>query len=81
MKPSARPPVRVRPQMATVKIPPVLRPAVSGKSEVEVPGATVGDILDGLAEQHPDTRGQLCTGEGFGDHVHRASVKGLDPSG
>ena len=64
MKPSARPPVRVRPQMATVKIPPVLRPAVSGKSEVEVPGATVGDILDGLAEQHPDTRGQLFSDEG-----------------
>jgi MoaD family protein len=45
--------------MATVKIPPVLRPAVSGRSEVEVNGATVGDILNGLAEQHPETRGQL----------------------
>ena len=41
------------PRMATVKIPPVLRPAVSGMSEVEVEGATVGEVLNGLAEQHP----------------------------
>jgi molybdopterin synthase sulfur carrier subunit len=45
--------------MATVKIPPVLRPSVSGMSEVEVEGSTVGEILTGLAGQHPDTRGQL----------------------
>ena len=50
--------------MATVKIPPVLRPAVSGLSEVEVHGANVGEILNGLAEQHPDTRGQLFSDEG-----------------
>ena len=50
--------------MATVKIPPVLRPAVSGQSEVEVGGSTVGDILNGLAEQHPETRGQLFAEDG-----------------
>jgi molybdopterin converting factor small subunit len=50
--------------MATVKVPPVLRPAVSGKSEVDVPGATVADILNGLADQHPDTRGQLFSDGG-----------------
>jgi molybdopterin synthase sulfur carrier subunit len=50
--------------MATVKIPPVLRPAVSGLSEVEVPGATVADILSGLADQHPETRGQLFSDGG-----------------
>ena len=50
--------------MATVKIPPVLRPSVSGMSEVEVDGATVGEILSGLAGQHPDTRGQLFADDG-----------------
>ena len=34
-------------RMATVKIPPVLRPAVSGMSEVEVDGSTVGEVLTG----------------------------------
>jgi sulfur-carrier protein len=50
--------------MATVKIPPVLRPAVSGMSEVEVEGGTVGEILNGLAGQHPETRGQLFSDDG-----------------
>jgi molybdopterin synthase sulfur carrier subunit len=45
--------------MATVKIPPVLRPAVSGMSDVSIEGSTVGEILNGLAGQHPETRGQL----------------------
>ena len=39
--------------MATVKIPPVLRPAVSGMSEVEVDGATVGEVLNGPRRQAP----------------------------
>jgi sulfur-carrier protein len=50
--------------MATVKIPPVLRAAVSGMSEVQVDGSNVGEILNGLAEQHPETRGQLFSDEG-----------------
>ena len=33
--------------MAKVKIPPVLRPSVSGMSELEVEGANVGDVLLG----------------------------------
>ena len=50
--------------MATVKIPPVLRPAVSGMSEVEVDGGTVGEVLIGLAGKHPETRGQLFAEDG-----------------
>jgi sulfur-carrier protein len=50
--------------MATVKIPPVLRSSVSGMSEVHVDGATVGDVLRGLAGQHPETEGQLFSSEG-----------------
>jgi sulfur-carrier protein len=50
--------------MATVKIPPVLRPAVSGMSEVEVEGGTVGEVLNGLAGKYPETQGQLFAEDG-----------------
>jgi molybdopterin synthase sulfur carrier subunit len=49
--------------MATIKIPPVLRPSVGGEREVSADGDTVGDVLRGLAEAHPETEGQLF-GEG-----------------
>jgi molybdopterin synthase sulfur carrier subunit len=49
--------------MATVRIPPVLRPSVGGEREVTADGSTVGEVLDALAEAHPDTRSQLY-GEG-----------------
>jgi sulfur-carrier protein len=48
--------------MATVRIPPVLRPSVGGEREVSIEGANVGELLNGLAEAHPETRSQL-----FGD--------------
>jgi len=48
--------------MATIKIPPVLRPSVGGEREVDASGASVGEVLRGLAEQHPATRTQI-----FGD--------------
>jgi molybdopterin converting factor small subunit len=48
--------------MATIRIPPVLRPSVGGEREVDADGSTVGEVLGSLADAHPDTRGQL-----FGD--------------
>ena len=45
--------------MATVRIPPVLRPSTGGAKEVEADGENVGDILRSLADQHPDTQSQL----------------------
>jgi len=45
--------------MATIKIPPVLRPSVGGEREVSADGDTVGAVLRSLAEAHPETRGQL----------------------
>jgi molybdopterin converting factor small subunit len=48
--------------MATIRIPPVLRPSVGGEREVSVEGANVGELLNALAEAHPETRSQL-----FGD--------------
>jgi molybdopterin synthase sulfur carrier subunit len=50
--------------MATIRIPPVLRPSVGGEREVQADGGTVGEVLEGLAASHPDTRGQLFGAEG-----------------
>ena len=48
--------------MATVRIPPVLRPKTGGQPEVEAAGGNVGEVLRALTAEHPDTAAQL-----FGD--------------
>jgi molybdopterin converting factor small subunit len=50
--------------VATIKIPPVLRPSVGGEKEVTADGASVGELLNGLAEQHPSTQSQLFGPDG-----------------
>jgi molybdopterin synthase sulfur carrier subunit len=50
--------------MPTVKIPPVLRARTGGESEVAAAGATVGEVLSSLADEHPDTREQLFSDGG-----------------
>ncbi len=50
--------------MATVRIPPVLRPAVDGEKEVPAGGASVGEVLSALAQAHPQTRDQLFSENG-----------------
>ena len=50
--------------MATVKIPPVLRPRTGGETEVAADGTTVGEVLEALASAHPDTRDQLFADDG-----------------
>lgn len=50
--------------MATIKIPPVLRPSVGGEKELEASGGTVGDLLRSLADQHPATQSQLFSEDG-----------------
>jgi molybdopterin synthase sulfur carrier subunit len=45
--------------MATVKIPPVLRPSVGGEKEVPAEGSNVGDVLRALVAAHPETEPQL----------------------
>ena len=50
--------------MSTVKIPPVLRASVGGAKEVEASGASVGEVLRSLAEQHPATESQLFSEDG-----------------
>jgi molybdopterin converting factor small subunit len=50
--------------MATIRIPPVLRPSVGGEREISADGATVGDVLRGLASAHPETESQLFGTDG-----------------
>jgi sulfur-carrier protein len=50
--------------MATVRIPPVLRPAVGGEKELSAEGESVGAILRTVAEEHPDTQSQLFGSDG-----------------
>jgi sulfur-carrier protein len=50
--------------MATVRIPPVLRPSVGGEKELNADGSSVGEILRAVAEQHPETASQLFAADG-----------------
>ena len=50
--------------MATVRIPPVLRPAVGGEKELTAGGSSVGEILRSVAESHPETQTQLFAPDG-----------------
>ena len=50
--------------MATIRIPPVLRASTGGAKEVDAEGATVGEVLKGLAAQHPSTQRQLFGEDG-----------------
>jgi molybdopterin converting factor small subunit len=50
--------------MATIRIPPVLRPSVGGEKEVSADGGDVGAVLRALAQAHPATETQLFSAEG-----------------
>jgi sulfur-carrier protein len=50
--------------MATVRIPPVLRPQTGGQSEVEAVGGNVGEVLRALTAAHPATEEQLFGEDG-----------------
>ena len=50
--------------MATIRIPPVLRPSVGGEREISAEGSSVGEILRSVADTHPDTQTQLFAADG-----------------
>jgi molybdopterin synthase sulfur carrier subunit len=45
-------------------MPPVLRANVGGAKQLEIEGATVGEVLDALVSAHPALRDQLFTPDG-----------------
>ncbi len=48
----------------TVRIPTTLRPMAGGQSQVEVEGATVGDVLKALDAAHPGFADRLLDEDG-----------------
>lgn len=46
--------------MATVWIPSLLRDLTGGKAQVDVPGRTVGQVIDALEDAHPGIKKRLC---------------------
>jgi MoaD family protein len=50
--------------MATVRIPPVLRPQTGGQPEVVAEGSNVGEVLRALTAEHPGTETQLFGEDG-----------------
>ena len=50
--------------MATIRIPPVLRPSVGGEKELTAQGSSVEEILRDLAARHPQTESQLFASDG-----------------
>ena len=50
--------------MSAVRIPPVLRTSTGGQKQVQVPGGTVGEVLNGLAVAYPSLAAQVLTPDG-----------------
>jgi sulfur-carrier protein len=50
--------------MATIRIPPVLRPYVGGEKELNADGSSVGQVLQSIAQEYPDTQSQLFSADG-----------------
>jgi sulfur-carrier protein len=50
--------------MATIRIPPVLRPSVGGEREVSADGDSVGDVLRSLVDEHSETQDQIFGADG-----------------
>ena len=50
--------------MPSVKIPPVIRKHTGDATEVDAAGSTVGEVLNALVAEYPETGEQLFSGEG-----------------
>ncbi len=49
--------------MATVRIPPILRPEAGGNRQVDIEGATVREVLDSLVGAYPALRDRIYEGD------------------
>jgi MoaD family protein len=64
--------------VSVVKIPAVLRPQVGGNKQLELGGATVGDVVTALTAEFPSLRGQLLTEDGDLNRFVNVYVNGQD---
>ena len=49
--------------MATVRIPPILRPEAGNNRHVEADGQTVREVLESLVDSYPSLRGRIFEGD------------------
>ncbi len=61
--------------MARVFIPAQLRKVSGGQSEIELPGTSLRQIVEGLEEAFPGIRGRLCSGDDIA-HTLQVSIDG-----
>jgi len=64
--------------VSIVWIPTVLRPAAGGNKQLELPGASVAELVNGLVEKYPSLRGQLLTEDGELNRFVNVYVNGQD---
>ncbi len=64
--------------MSVVRIPPVLRAAAGGSKSVEISGATVAEVLEGLVTRYPGLSAQLLTANGELNRFVNVYVDGQD---
>ncbi len=64
--------------MSAVRIPAVLRPAVGGEKELDVDGATVGEVIQALVGRFPSLGDQLLTPDGELNRFVNVYVNGQD---
>jgi molybdopterin converting factor small subunit len=50
--------------MSAVRIPPVLRASTGGAKNIDVAGATVGEVIDRLVATYPGLASQILTADG-----------------
>ena len=49
--------------MATIRIPPILRPEAGGNRQVDAEGGTVREVLEHLVESYPSLRERVFEGD------------------
>jgi MoaD family protein len=64
--------------MSVVRIPTVLRPQVGGNKELELAGATVGEVVTALTSEYPSLKSQLLTADGDLNRFVNVYVNGQD---
>jgi molybdopterin converting factor small subunit len=64
--------------VSIVWIPQVLRAQTGGNKQIDLAGASVGELVNGLVEQYPSLRGQLLSDEGELNRFVNVYVNGQD---
>ncbi len=64
--------------MSTVWIPPVLRASAGGAKQLDLAGATVGQVIDALIAAHPSLGSQIRTPDGALNRFVNVYLNGQD---